>query len=159
MTLDRRNIAILTANGVHQNDIANFQRALIQQRCFPKIIGAGSKLITAWDGNGWGHNFAVDVPVSEALGVDYDVLIIPGGERAMDTLAATAHTKRIINSFMTAGKPVVVVGDAKSLFKTFDITMKADNLNIVDEVTENNVGEMVSWFASFDVMDDEILVA
>ena len=150
MSLDRKNIAILTANGVNQNEIATIQRALIQKRSFPKIIGAGGKLITGWDGNQWGHNFAMDINVTEALGVDYDVLIIPGGERAMDVLTTTAHTKRILNSFIVAGKPVLVMGDASSLFKTFDLPQTGENLKFVEDCDEAQLLDLISWFESFD---------
>lgn len=153
MTLDRKNIALLTANGVNQHDISTMQRALIQQRCFPKIIGAGSKLITSWDGEQWGHNFAMDVSVTEALGADYDVLVIPGGSRAMDVLSGTAHTKRILNSFMVAGKPIVVMNNADSLFKTFDVSLTAQNVLVVSEVTAETINESVSWFSKFETQD------
>lgn len=159
MTLDRKNIAFLTANGVNQNDISMMQRALIQQRIFPKIIGAGSKLITSWDGSQWGHNFAMDVSVTEALGADFDVLIIPGGSRAMDVLSETAHTKRIINSFIIAGKPVVVMGDADSLFKTFDMSLTSDSVRLVSEITEETVKDSVSWFSKFETQDMDQLAA
>lgn len=158
MTLDRKNIAILTANGVNQNDIANVQRAFIQKRCFPKVIGAGSKLITAWDGEQWGHNFAMDVSVTEALGVDYDILVIPGGARAMDALAATAHTKRIINSFMISGKPVLVMNDAESLFDTFDLSKTGANLRFVVDVTDETLSETMTWFENFatETLDQQV---
>ena len=157
MTLDQTKIAILTASGVLQNDISMMQRALIQKRCFPKIIGAGSKLIVSWDGEQWGHNFAVDVSITEALGVDYDVLVIPGGTRAMDALSETAHTRRILNSFMVADKPVVVMQDALSLFKTFDLSVDADNVHCVDTVTEENIASAVAWVENYEtpVMDQQ----
>lgn len=153
MTLDSKNIAILTANGVNQNDIASMQRALIQKRCFPKVIGAGSRLITSWNDTEWGHNFAMDISVTEALGVDYDVLIIPGGARAIEGLKATEHTKRIINSFIAAGKPMVVMGDAAGLFEYFGLASGADNIRLTVETNEETVGEAVSWFESFTIID------
>lgn len=159
MTLENKAIALLTANGVNQHDVSMMQRALIQQRCFPKIIGAGSKLITSWDGEQWGHNFAMDVSVNEALGVDYDVLIIPGGTRAMDVLGETAHTKRILNSFMIAGKPVIVIDDAVSLFKTFDLSLSADNVRLLEEATEASITETIAWFSSFEIQDVDQQVA
>ena len=155
MTLNNKKIAILTANGVLQNDISMIQRALIQKRCFPKIVGAGSKLIVSWDGEQWGHNFAVDVSITEALGVDYDVLIIPGGTRAMDVLSETAHTRRILNSFVVAEKPVVAMKDAESIFKTFDLPATGANIHLMDDVTEETVSNAVTWFENFEIETTE----
>jgi|GEM_PF-1057947 len=133
MTLESQKIAILTANGVNEREVSSFQRAVIQKRCFPKIVGAGNRLITAWSGSGWGYNFAVDTPISEALGSDYDVLYIPGGERAVTLLQTTEHTKRIMGAFLEAGKPMVVMSDAVGLFEFFGLSYDGtDSVMVVD---------------------------
>lgn len=153
MTLETKTIAILTANGVNQNDISQMQRALIQQRNFPKIIGAGAKLIQSWNEAEWGHNFAMDVSITEALGVDYDVLIIPGGERAMTVLQSTAHTQRILNSFAAAGKPVLFMNSAKVLIESCGLDTDADNFMVVDDVNEETLPAMIEWISSIKAMD------
>ena len=150
MTLESKSIAILTANGVSQNDISGIQRALIQKRNFPKIIGAGAKLITSWDGQAWGHNFAVDVSITEALGVDYDILIIPGGDRAITSLEGTAHTKRILNSFITAGRPVLFMNSAQSLLDFYGLTKTSGNFKVIDTWTDEVSAEVINWFAETD---------
>ena len=71
--------------------------------------------MNGWEGSGWGHNYAVDAPLNMALGVDYAALIIPGGQRSIEKLKLTAHTRRFIGSFMAADKPVAVMGDAMML--------------------------------------------
>lgn len=153
MTLETKKIAILTANGVNQNDISQVQRALIQQRNFPKIIGAGAKLIQSWNETEWGHNFAMDVSITEALGVDYDILIIPGGERAMNTLQGTAHTKRILNSFAAAGKPVLFLNSAQTLIDFCGLNADAKNFMVAEEVTEATMPEILNWFGTIEAED------
>ena len=140
--------AILTANGANELDIISFQKALIQKRCFPKIVGAGSRLITAWAGDKWGHNVAVDVPVGEALGVDYDLLIIPGGSRAMDHLKSTQHTQRIINSFIAAKKPIILMDDATSILEHFGLAFDESHMLLLSLGSENamaNVNSAFQW--------------
>lgn len=155
MTLESKKIAILTANGVTEKEVSFFQRALIQKRCFPKIIGVGNRLITAWTGTDWGHNFAVDVNISEALGSDYDILVIPGGERAVNLLQTTEHTKRILNAFMQGGKPVVVLNEAAALFSFFGLTVddcaavRTVEMNADDGDFEAAVTEAIDWVENF----------
>ena len=60
----------------------------------------------------FGHNFAVDVSLNTALGVDYAGLVIPGGQQSIEKLKQTAHSRRFIGSFMAAQKPVAVMEDA-----------------------------------------------
>ena len=105
-------IAVLAANGVDQHDLTAVQKAFTAQGASVRLVSPDQGLVNGWDGSGWGHNFAVDAQLNTALGVDYDALVIPGGQRALDKLRLTAHTKRFIGSFMAAMKPVAVMGDA-----------------------------------------------
>lgn len=108
-------VAVLAANGFDEKDFIAVQRALAEAGASMRIISTDQGLVNGWDGQGWGHNFAVDTPLNSALGVDYDALVIPGGSRSLDKLRLTAHTRRFIGSFMGAMKPVAVMGDALSL--------------------------------------------
>ena len=105
-------IAVLAANGVDQHDLTAVQKAFTAKGAAVRLISPDQGLVNGWDGSNWGHNFAVDAQLNTALGVDYDALIIPGGQRSMDKLRLTAHTKRFVGSFMAAMKPVGVMGDA-----------------------------------------------
>lgn len=108
-------VAVLAANGFDEKDFIAVQRALAEAGATMRIISTDQGLVNGWDGQGWGHNFAVDTQLNNALGVDYDALVIPGGQRSIDKLRLTAHTRRFIGSFMGAMKPVAVMGDALQL--------------------------------------------
>lgn len=108
-------VAVLAANGVDEKDLTSVQRALAEAGATMRIISTDQGLVNGWDGQGWGHNHAVDTQLNSALGVDYDALVIPGGQRSLDKLRLTAHTRRFIGSFMGAMKPVAVMGDALAL--------------------------------------------
>jgi protease I len=108
-------VAILVANGFDQKQMTAVQRAMVAQGASVKIISTDNGLVNGWDGEGWGHNFAVDAPLNTALGVDYACLVVVGGQRSLDKLKLTAHTKRFIGSFMSAQKPVAIMGDAPML--------------------------------------------
>lgn len=113
-------IAILLANGFCQQDVVETQRILMERGATPTIISPDQGLVNGWDGQSWGHNFMVDAALDTALGADFDMLILPGGQRSMDKLKMTAHTKRFISSFMMAEKPVAVMGDALHLLMITD---------------------------------------
>ena len=110
-------IAILAANGFDQTQFTAAQRALMNAGATLKVVSPDQGLVNGWEGNAWGHHFAVDQGLSTALGVDYDMLVVPGGPCSMDKLKTTAHTKRFLNSFMTSMKPVVMFEDAVSLLE------------------------------------------
>lgn len=107
--------AILVANGFNETEMTTFQRGMMEAGAFPKIISVENSLANGWQGNAWGHYFAVDCQLADALSADYDILIIPGGQRSLDKLKLTAHTKRFIGGFFAAMKPVMLIGDAALL--------------------------------------------
>ena len=110
-----KNIAILVANGFDENQTTEIQRALTKIQAYAKIISPESGLVNGWQGEAWGHHFHVDAPISEALGSDYDILILPGGERSAAKLRQNLHTRRIVNHFLDANKPIVAVGAGVAL--------------------------------------------
>lgn len=113
-------VAVLMANGFNESDFLAIQRAMIDQGAVLRIVSTDSGLVNGWDGKGWGHNFAVDAQLNTALGIDFDALIVPGGQRSLDKLKLTAHSRRFIGSFMAAMKPVLCMGDAVQLLAHTD---------------------------------------
>lgn len=118
--LQSQKVAVLMSNGFNENEFLLIQRAMIEQGAVLRIISTDSGLVNGWDGKGWGHNFAIDAQLNTALGIDYDAVIIPGGQRSVDKLKLTAHSRRFIGSFLAAMKPVVCMGDAVQLMAHTD---------------------------------------
>ena len=114
-SLSGMKIAILVSNGFNQQDMTDTQKVMNSAGVSLKLISPDQGLVNGWEGAGWGHHFAVDQQLSTALGADFDGLIVPGGQRGLDKLKTTAHTRRFVNSFLTAQKPVVLFNDAIDL--------------------------------------------
>lgn len=114
-SLAGKNIAILVASGFDENQMTEIQRALVRAKARSHTVAPETGVVNGWQGEGWGHHFAVDAPIGEALGSDYDMLVLPGGERSMAKLKTNLHARRIINHFMEAGKPVAAIGAGVSL--------------------------------------------
>lgn len=108
-------IAVLVANGFEEKSFLAAQKLMLEMGATIRIISTNQGLVNGWDGDAWGHNYAVDAPLNTALGVDFDAVILPGGERSNEKLKMTAHTRRFIGSFMAANKPTIVMGDAVTL--------------------------------------------
>ncbi len=85
------------------------QRALLKTGATLRTISPEQGLVNGWHGRAWGHYFPIDKQVSEVLGSDYDMLVLPGGERSIAKLQQSAHTKRIIGHFLDAGKPIAAI--------------------------------------------------
>ncbi|MGB4058003.1 MAG: DJ-1/PfpI family protein [Alphaproteobacteria bacterium] len=108
-------LAVLVANGFCEKDLTEMQRGLMKTGANVRIVGMDVGLVNSWNDNGWGLNFAADQMLNEALGADFSMLVIPGGQRSVDKLKLTAHTRRFIGSFLDARKPVVAFDHAVDL--------------------------------------------
>jgi len=109
-TLIGKTIAILVANGFDENQMTEIQRSLIKVKATIKTIAPENGVVNGWQGAGWGHYFPIDGQIGETLGSDFDMLVLPGGERAVAKLKGNLHTKRIISHFIDAEKPVAAIG-------------------------------------------------
>ena len=108
-------ILILVSNGVDEGSMSNIQRELLKTGAAIKTVGIESGLVNSWNNNAWGLYFPVDQTMSTTLGSDFDCLVVPSGSRSVQKLASSAHSERIIASFVEAGKPMAFVGDAVEL--------------------------------------------
>jgi len=104
-----KTIAILVANGFEETEMTEAQRALLKTGATLRTISPEQGLVNGWHGRAWGHYFPVDKQVGEVLGSDYDMLVLPGGERSVAKLQQSAHTKRIVGHFLDAGKPIAAI--------------------------------------------------
>lgn len=104
--------AFLVANGFSEQDLIVVQRLVQNLGGETKIVSMDQGLVNSWNGSSWGLNFAADFALNQSLAADYSLLVIPGGQRGIDKLKLTAHTKRFINGFLACGKPVVALNEA-----------------------------------------------
>ncbi len=110
----------MVANGFNEVDFTMSQRAFAQKGAKVSIVSCETGLVNSWRDNSWGHHFPVDANVSTVLGSDHDCIFIPGGERSIAKLSESAHSKRILRSFIDANKPVALSGAAIELLKACD---------------------------------------
>lgn len=115
-----KTIAILVANGFEETEMTEPQRALLKAGATLRLISPEQGLVNGWHGKAWGHYFPVDKQVGEVLAADYDMLLLPGGERSVAKLAQSPHTKRIVGSFVDGGKPIAAIDDGVELLALVD---------------------------------------
>lgn len=137
MPLADLNIAILIANGFEENQITAVQRTLTTEKLSYKIIAPEQGLVNGWQNNAWGHYFSVDQQIGSAMGSDYEVLVLIGGENGVEKLKTNPHTRRIVNHFLEAGKPVAAIGAGVKL-----LALSAQSAGLTIACRDEDVAEL-----------------
>jgi protease I len=153
-----RKVAILVGNGFDEVQMTDMQRALLSAGAMPKIVSTSNGLVNGWQGSTWGHYYPVDQQVSETLAADFDMLVLPDGERSLTKLLQTAHSLRIVRGFRDASKPVAAVGFGASLIVEAG---RAQGLEMVIEESMRAKAEAAGAKLSSDatIMDDNVMTA
>jgi protease I len=118
--LSGKKICILVASGFAEDNFTSIQKSLMKSGAVLKTVAPENGLVHGWLDNAWGHYFPVDTHLAEAMGSDFDRLIIPGGARAIEKLKGNLHTRRILRHFFEAQKPIAAIGEAVDLLSLCD---------------------------------------
>ena len=110
-----KSVAILLASGFSEDHLTEIQKALTTAKAKFKTVAPEQGVVNGWQKTHWGHYFSVDTQIGDTLGSDFDFLVVIGGERSVSKLKSNLHTKRIVNHFFDAGKPVSAIGEGVEL--------------------------------------------
>ena len=94
----RQDSWLMVASGFDEATFIAIQKATLAAKAKLKIISRDAGLTNAWNSGGWGMSYPVDPTLSTTLAVDYDALIIPQGERHIETFNRGSR-KRILRLF------------------------------------------------------------
>ena len=110
--LSQKTIALLACSGFDEQPFVALQQALVAAGAKVKVISRDHGLTNGWANGVWGLSYPVDGALSETLAIDYDVMVVPTGERHTALLLNDPHGRRIINAFLREDVPSLIVGSA-----------------------------------------------
>ncbi len=149
-------IAVLIANGFNEHDLTESQKALQKLGANVRIVSMDHGLVNSWNGEAWGLHYAADNSLNTALAADFSILVIPGGQRSIEKLKLTAHTKRFIGGFMNARKPVVAFDEALELLM-FCEKVQGRTVTGPDALKEAVQGAGATWLAKPYAIDNGLM--
>jgi putative intracellular protease/amidase len=110
--LSQKKIALLACSGFDEQPFVALQQTLVAAGASVKVISRDHGLTNGWANGVWGLSYPVDGALSETLAIDYDVMVVPTGERHTALLLNDPHGHRIINAFLREDVPSLIVGSA-----------------------------------------------
>lgn len=149
-------LAVLVANGFCENDLTEAQRSLQKAGADIRVVSMDHGLVNSWNGEAWGLHYAADHVLNSALAADFSALIIPGGQRSIEKLKLTAHTKRFIGGFLNGRKPVVAFDEALELL-IFCEKVQGRTVTGPKELKEQAEAAGAKWLDKPYVIDDNLI--
>jgi len=116
-----RKVAILVANGVDGAAIDTFKAKLAEQGALAKVIGPSPAPVKTADG----QMLAVDAAMDGMPSVMFDAVFVPGGADAAAAMAKSGEAKHYLLEAYKHLKPVVLLGDARQMLATLNLTSDA----------------------------------
>jgi len=131
-------IAFLVANGLKEADLIETQKIVQVLGGDTRIVSMDQGLVSSLNDQGWGLNFAADQALKQSLAADYSAVVVPGGQRSIEKLQLTAHTRRFLRGFYETNKPVCVLNEGAELlaYAEIDVDAEATNLLVLDGSNE-----------------------
>jgi catalase len=106
-----RKIAILVADGVEGESVAQLQAALLAQGAVARLVGIRvGRVVTAT-----GEEIEADSSMENSPSVLFDGLILPDGEKAVKRLARDGHTADFLKDQYRHCKTILALGASKAL--------------------------------------------
>ncbi|CDZ95160.1 catalase HPII [Pseudomonas saudiphocaensis] len=116
-----RKVAILVADGVDSAAIDAFRARLAKECAFAKLIGPSPAPVKTADG----QLLVTDAAMDGMPSVMFDAVFVPGGADAVAAMAQSGEAKHYLLEAYKHLKPVVVVGEARSLLTSLNLVTDA----------------------------------
>ncbi|MCQ4292714.1 catalase HPII [Pseudomonas stutzeri] len=116
-----RKVAILVANGVDGAAIDAFKAKLAAEGALAKIIGPSPAPVKTADGK----ILPVDAAMDGMPSVMFDAVFVPGGADAAAAMAKSGEAKHYVLEAYKHLKPIVVLGAARPLLASLNLTSDA----------------------------------
>lgn len=103
-----KNVAILVTDGFEEVELTKPLEALERMGIAVEIVAPKATIVSAV-GDNKGSLFPADTHLGEAVSLDYDALILPGGVRNPDKLRQDPKALAFVKSFFLNRKPVAAI--------------------------------------------------
>ena len=149
-------IAILVANGFHQNEFVAPRNFLNRAGATTIVVSPENQNVRGFSTNGHSDAFSVDTPLKSADETGFDALLLPGGRLNVAELMENHRAIAFIRSFGKGTKPIAAISHAPILLVKADLI--ASRKLTSEPSLQNDLKQAGADWANADVVVDENLV-
>lgn len=107
--INSANIVILATDGYERSELRVPYDELQRRGANVKIASVNSGKIKSWDNGDWGDAVDVDLLADDVNALEFDALVLPGGQINPDKLRADETAMRVVREFTQSGKVVAAI--------------------------------------------------
>ncbi|WP_224814554.1 type 1 glutamine amidotransferase domain-containing protein [Hasllibacter sp. MH4015] len=108
-SIDQSKILILSTNGFEQSELEFPRDQLRAKGATVHVATPDGETIRGWDGDDWGRDAEADLGFDEVKTIEYDALVLPGGQINPDILRVDDRAIEIIQTFAEEGKIIAAI--------------------------------------------------
>jgi protease I len=104
--LQGKRIAIVATDGFEQVELTEPKKALEAAGAQVEVVSPKAGQIKGWKFTEWGDSIPVDKTFDQVKALDYDGLVLPGGQINPDKLRLEPRAVTFVGDFFNTGRPV-----------------------------------------------------
>jgi len=151
-------VAVMATDGFEQSEFKKPIKALKKEGFLVDVISLNKGKIKGWKNTKWGNKFKVDVTINQALSLNYDMLVLPGGVMNTDTLRTSELAIRFVSDFFEQKKPVAAICHAGSILIETGL-LKEKQLTSYKSIKTDLINAGADWKDEEVVVDNKLITS
>ena len=156
--LSVKRVAVMATDGFEQSEFKKPIKALKKEGFLVDVISLNKEKIKGWKNTKWGNKFKVDVTINQALSLNYDMLVLPGGVINTDTLRTSKLAIRFVSDFFEQKKPVAAICHAGSILIETGL-LKGKQLTSYKSIKTDLINAGAEWQDAEVVVDNKLITS
>ena len=148
----------MATDGFEQSEFKKPIKALKKEGFLVDVISLNKGKIKGWKNTKWGNKFKVDVTINQALSLNYDMLVLPGGVINTDTLRTSKLAIRFVSDFFEQKKPVAAICHAGSILIETGL-LKDKQLTSYKSIKTDLINAGADWKDEEVVVDNKLITS
>jgi len=156
--LSGKTVAIRATHGFEQSELTEPRRALEAAGATVHVVAPKAGRIRGWKDKDWAEEVAVDRTLDGAVALDYDALVLPGGQINPDLLRSDDRAVALVRDFVEAGKPVAAICHGPWLLAEADV-LEGREVTSYKSIRTDLVNAGAEWVDKEVVVDQGLITS
>ena len=158
MSQNQTTIAILVTDGFEQCEFVDPKQALEEAGAKVLVVSPKDSQVQGVHHAEAGDKFGVDLTVEQAMEMDFDALVLPGGVMNPDALRVNEQALTFVKQFFTHERPVAAICHGPQILINAEV-VKGRKLTSFQSVRKDLENAGANWVDQAVVVDGQLITS